>query len=47
MSKFVIFENRQEVLWAPTFATRAEAEAWLDGRDGDAFEGIVRVVHIA
>jgi hypothetical protein len=47
MSKFVIFQDREEVLWAPVFATRAEAEAWLDGRDGDAFEGIVRVVQMA
>jgi hypothetical protein len=32
MSVFVVFTGGYEVTWAPEFATRAEAEAWISAK---------------
>jgi hypothetical protein len=48
MSKFVIFTGGYEVTYAPSFASRAEAEAWVNriGEDG-GWDERVEIVEVA
>ena len=43
MSRFIITENGYSVAWAPTFTSKAEAEAWLSERSEGSFDGRVEI----